>query len=111
VPSPPAPPEPAWIAPSKLAPPRRKKKAALTPKEALRAKVQARAVRQAPARPASSMSEPTEDALPKAVEPGTRAEPVEALPRAKAPARGSPGLLQRVLSVFRRPKPRTDEDE
>jgi hypothetical protein len=98
---PPDPPDAAWIGPPGLAPPRqKKKKAALTPKEALRAKVQARAAKHpAPAKQAAR------DAERENVQ-----DPVEAPPddvdadRAEATAdvTKKPTLLQRLLRVFRK---------
>jgi hypothetical protein len=77
-PAPPSAPEPAWIPPARVAH-QRKKKAALTPKEALRAKVQARAVKQAlhdGAAGGPKPRPPTETTRPAApVEPGESEAP------------------------------------
>jgi hypothetical protein len=105
---PPDPPDAAWIGPPGIAPPRqKKKKAALTPKEALRAKVQARAARHpAPAKQA------TRDAEPENARDDEEAPPYDVdADRAVTKAAPKPTLLQRFLGVFRKTKPPPPDDE
>jgi hypothetical protein len=114
--------EPAWIPPGRTAHPR-KKKAALTPKEALRAKVQSRAVKQA-ARPVAPAAEPgeveardpaapplapsaevvAEQPPPRARASGKprRAPPKGAESEEPAPPPAKPGFFQRLLGFFRK---------
>ncbi len=120
-------PAPAWIPPAREGHKHKKKKAALTPKEALRAKVQSRAVKQAPKGAPSPEAEVVEaaGASPADPEPGasSRPETHAAAPvrRAAKPRRvpappppveeeepaappAKPGFFQRILGVFRKAK-------
>ena len=121
-PAPAAPPdEPVWIPPARP----RKKKAALTPKEALRAKVQARALKQASKHaPAAEQAEGDEHAGEGDADEAKLAVPEVSAPAARpkgkaragarpapvveddepAPPPVKPSFFQRLLCVFRRPK-------
>jgi hypothetical protein len=131
---------PTWIPPARPAH-QRKKKAALTPKEALRAKVQARAVKPAgkaamPSRePGPALETTAGETEEAAAAPRTttkaRAEPHPPPPRAvvkarrappsppveedePAPPPAKPGFFERVLGVFRKRKqapPSEDETD
>jgi hypothetical protein len=104
---PPDPPDAAWIGPPGLAPPRqKKKKAALTPKEALRAKVQARAAKH----PAPAKQAERENARDHAEAPSDEVDSDRAEAQAETTkAAAKPTLLQRLLGMFRKPKPPADE--
>jgi len=112
---------PLWLPPAREGQ-KRKKKPALTPKEALRAKVQARSTKQPPRAQPSSEADEADHSDAASPEPSTpsrseasradtkpkraaaRKAPPPAEPEDEAPAEppAKPGLLARILGVFRK---------